>query len=82
MRKDIGKKQLLRSSAVRLRTAFDQAYSSNARIGCGCGRRANGDEPQMAWQVVLVQEAVRRDAVIFPGKRLRSTRNERSAGRR
>ena len=80
MRKDIGKKQLLRSSAVRLRTAFDQAYSSNTRIGCDGGRRANGDEPQMAWQVVLVQEAVRRDAVFILGKNVLSARDDRSAG--
>ena len=82
MRKDIGKKQLLRTGAVRLRTAFYRAYSSNARIGCGCGHRANGDEPQMAWQVVLVQEAARRDAVCFPEKRLRSPRDDRSEGLR
>ena len=82
MRKDIRKKQLLRTGAVRLRTAFYRAYSSNARFGFDCGRRANGDEPQIAWQVILVQEAARRDAVIFPGKRLRSPRDERSAGRR
>ena len=82
MRKDIRKKQLLRTGAVRLRTAFYRAYSSNARFGGDCGRRANSDEPQMAWQVVLVQEAVRRDALFILGKRVLSTRDERSAGRR
>ncbi len=79
MRKDIGKKQLLRTGAVRLRTAFDQADSSNARFGCDCCRRANGDEPQMAW-VILVQEAARRDAVFILGKNVLSARDDRSAG--
>ena len=68
MPENFWKQMLRRAGAVRLRTARYHTNSPHGLIACGCCRPAHDDEPQMTWQVVLVQEAVRRDAVFFSRK--------------